>query len=189
MDINKKNIEELNDLLLWKDIISGDEISFEKLFKKYYNSLYRFGNFYFRDKDLVEDSIHDVFLEIWKYKSNLNPDVKVKAYLYSCFKNRVFKKMNISRRIFTIHEEQYNPEFEFSVEEILIRNEYEAEKIQQLNHLINQLSPKQKEIIYLRYFENLSLEDISTIMNINYQSVKNLLHRTIAKFKDSVKIK
>jgi RNA polymerase sigma-70 factor (ECF subfamily) len=44
---------------------------------------------------------------------------------------------------------------------------------------IDQLSNRQKEIIYLKFYQNLSYEEVSEIMNINYQVARNLLHQAI----------
>jgi RNA polymerase sigma factor (sigma-70 family) len=51
--------------------------------------------------------------------------------------------------------------------------------VEQLNKSINQLSDRQKEAIYLRYHQGLSVEQVAEVLNLNYQSTKNLLHRAI----------
>jgi RNA polymerase sigma factor (sigma-70 family) len=54
-----------------------------------------------------------------------------------------------------------------------------AAKVEQLNVLINKLPSRQKEALYLRYHQGLSVEQVSEVLNMNYQSTKNLLHRAI----------
>jgi RNA polymerase sigma-70 factor (ECF subfamily) len=46
-------------------------------------------------------------------------------------------------------------------------------------HALNNLTNRQKEIVYLKYYQNLSYEEVSEIMKINYQAARNLLYQTI----------
>jgi RNA polymerase sigma factor (sigma-70 family) len=66
-----------------------------------------------------------------------------------------------------------------SYESLRIETEENKDKIIRLNNLLNQLPPKQKEVIYLKFYKGLSNEQISQILNINYQSVKNHVYRSI----------
>jgi RNA polymerase sigma factor (sigma-70 family) len=61
----------------------------------------------------------------------------------------------------------------------LIADETTAKKVEQLNKSINQLSDRQKEAIYLRYHQGLTVDQVAEVLNLNYQSTKNLLHRAI----------
>ena len=83
----------LNDLVYWKDMISGDEIAFSFLFKKYYSSLYNFGKLYTSDSSLISDSIQDLFMDLWEKRKNLGSVHKVKSYLYDlCLKVKSYNK-------------------------------------------------------------------------------------------------
>ena len=64
----------------------------------------------------------------------------------------------------------------FSQEEIIIKAEVNAEKKRFVQNIINQLSKRQKKVIILKYYEEMEYADIAGIMNINYQSVVNLVH-------------
>jgi DNA-directed RNA polymerase specialized sigma24 family protein len=67
--------------------------------------------------------------------------------------------------------------FDFSIEHELISDETTA-SVSHLNQLINDL-PSTKEALYLRYTQELSVDQIADTLNINYQSANNLLHRAL----------
>jgi RNA polymerase sigma factor (sigma-70 family) len=70
----------------------------------------------------------------------------------------------------------------------LIAEEMTTKKVEQLNKSINQLSDRQKEAIYLRYHQGLSVEQVAEVLNLNYQSTKNLLHRAILQLRKDLPI-
>ena len=81
----------------------------------------------------------------------------------------------------------HTPDMEFSPEEIRIKKESASFNASQLTQMINSLPARQKEIIYLRFYEGLSYKDISQILNINYQSLVNSINRILTRFKSVLK--
>ncbi|GHV47842.1 hypothetical protein FACS1894181_02150 [Bacteroidia bacterium] len=67
----------------------------------------------------------------------------------------------------------------------MIDNEDERERIDKINLILNMLTPRQKEVIYYRYVEGMGMGDICKAMEMNYQSVQNLIQRSIKKLKTS----
>jgi RNA polymerase sigma-70 factor (ECF subfamily) len=66
----------------------------------------------------------------------------------------------------------------------LIHQQESDEKKQRVIKALEGLSHRQKEIIYLKYYQNLSYEEVSEIMNINYQVARNLLYQAIKSLKN-----
>ena len=64
-----KYIDDLDDALLWNSLKAGDEKSFSILFKKYYETLIRYGNSFFPFTEKVEDCVQDVFTDVWVYRN------------------------------------------------------------------------------------------------------------------------
>lgn len=175
MDCNKNLVE----LLFWKDLISGDEGAFSSIFKNYYNPLHNFGKLYVSDKTLINDSIQDVFMDFWEKRKKLNPDVNVKSYIYGAFRNKLLKKIKQRSFIKPFHGENHKFGYELSSEDLRINREFNKQKVFRLNQALNELPPKQKEVIYLKFYKGLSNEQIAEVLNINYQSVKNHVYRSI----------
>lgn len=180
MDKLRTNNEKLSDSTLWNQLRSGDEEAFSLLFERYYSPLVNYGKTLMLESDIVKDCVQDVFVNIWSYRYRLNDAIAVKAYLLSCVRKRIARyheREHIFSKVKDVDSLDFL--FDFSIEEQLIADETTAIKVQQLNRLINHLPTRQKEALYLRYHQGLSVEQVAEVLNMNYQSTKNLLHRAI----------
>lgn len=161
------------DLLHWHAFTRGDRDALGMLFRMYYPHLYKYGNKIVTDNQVLEDCIQELFIELWQHK-NPPPTLSVKAYLLKALKYKLLK---------TLHKKSLLlPDavaFEISYESFIIAKQEDEEKIRKVVQAIDQLSNRQKEIIYLKFYQNLSYEEVSEIMNINYQVARNLLHQAI----------
>jgi len=169
-----------SDIALWNQLRLGDEEAFSSLFERYYSTLVNYGKTLMTGEDLVKDCVQDVFVDIWTYRYKLNQAIVVKAYLLSSVRKRIARlhhREHIFSNIKNIDSLEFL--FDFSIEDRLIADETTAKKVEQLNKSINQLSDRQKEAIYLRYHQELTVEQVAEVLNLNYQSTKNLLHRAI----------
>ncbi|MEZ4905305.1 MAG: sigma-70 family RNA polymerase sigma factor [Spirosomataceae bacterium] len=174
------NAKLLTDEILWKSLRKGDEQAFETLFERYYTALVSYGNSFMPQSDRVQDCIQDVFVDIWLYRQSLQEWVVVKAYLLSCLRKRMartYQRERIFRQTTSLEDIEFT--MDFSVEEQLISDEITKAQATQLNRLINQLPPRQKETLYLRFHQGLSIEQIAEMLDIHSQSVSNHLHRAV----------
>lgn len=180
MDKLRTNNEKLSDSTLWNQLRAGDEEAFSLLFERYYSPLVNYGKTLMSESDIVKDCVQDVFVNIWSYRYKLNDAIAVRAYLLSCVRKRIARyheREHIFSKVKDVDSLDFL--FDFSIEEQLIADETMAIKVQQLNRLINYLPTRQKEALYLRYHQGLSVEQVAEVLNMNYQSTKNLLHRAI----------
>jgi RNA polymerase sigma factor (sigma-70 family) len=176
----KLHTEKHSDSVLWNQLKSGDEESFSLLFEKYYVPMVNYGKKLLAAPDAIYDCVQDVFVDIWIYRESLTDVSVVKAYLLSCLRKRI-ARLHEQEHIFQKLNNFDSLEFlfDFSIEDKLIADETIKDKVEQLNIHINNLPPRQKEALYLRYHQELSVDQIAVILDMNYQSTKNLLHRTI----------
>jgi RNA polymerase sigma factor (sigma-70 family) len=170
----------LDDFTLWNNLRAGDEKAFSTLFEKYYSHLVRYGNSLCSYDDRVQDCVQDVFTDIWVYRESVSGSVVVKAYLLSSVRKRIarlYQRDPFFKKESNIETAEFL--FDFSIEQQLIDDEVTSEKVVQLNTLINNLPSRQKEALYLRYHQQLTVEQIAEIMTVNYQSASNILFRGI----------
>jgi RNA polymerase sigma factor (sigma-70 family) len=170
-----KFISENIDPWAWK---AGDEKSFRSLFREYYPQLFLYGFKIVQQKELLEDAIQELFAELWRRKKL--PEVKsLKAYLLKSLQYKLLKK--IQQQKFIIAVDEITPEipFELTRETLIIQHEEDREKAAKIEKMLASLSNRQREIIYLRFYQNLGYEEISEVMNINYQASRNLLSQAI----------
>jgi RNA polymerase sigma factor (sigma-70 family) len=168
-----------DDNILWGKLKEGDEKSFSILFERYYSDLVSYGNSLSPFEEKVQDCIQDVFTDIWVYRNGLQSSVVVKAYLLSSVRKRI-ARLNERDHIFRKAASTDSVAFllKFSVEYDLIDDDYATkEKVSHLNKLLNDLPARQKEALYLRYHQGLTVEQIADMLDVNYQSASNLLYR------------
>jgi RNA polymerase sigma factor (sigma-70 family) len=169
------------DITLWESFRNGDKEAFASLFRAHYDALFRFGNKFTTDTELLEDCIQELFIELWQARSRA-PVLSVKAYLLKSLKYKLLKAFRKQGKVVSLNENgEWN--FEWSHESFLIDKQESDDKKQMVIKALGRLSSRQKEIIYLKYYQNLSYEEVSEIMNINYQVARNLLYQAIKSLK------
>jgi len=170
-----------SDIDLWNSFKQGNQDALGTLFKKYYPLMYQYGIKICSDKSTLEDCIQELFTELWQKKAT-HPVQSVKAYLLHALKYKLYRSFRDNRA--TIKMEPSDHEFfELSHESFLIRKQEDEEKMRKTINAINQLPSRQKEIIYLRLYKGLSYEEVSEVMEINYQAVRNLLYQALKTFR------
>jgi RNA polymerase sigma factor (sigma-70 family) len=179
---HEKLIEEQ---LLWEKFLLGDDKAYEYFYRKYTDELFAYGMRFTLDRELVKDTVQDVFVKIYRHRSKLSKTTKVKSYLYMAMKNTLFNVFEKEKDKASYHIDTVEPVFvtEYSIEDMIIAGEEEVEHRQKINYMLNALTPRQKEVIYYRYVEDMELNEICKLMDMNYQSVQNLIQRSIRRIK------
>jgi RNA polymerase sigma factor (sigma-70 family) len=167
-----------DDFALWQLFKRGDKESFQSIYFSHFNNLYEYGIRIVSDKESVKDSIHDLFLKLWNNRSNLGDIKNIRPYLLVSLRAVLYNKQEKISRVKLVElDEQLPFEMAFSVESVFISKEIQTAQTQKLIDALNQLTPRQKEVIYLRYFEELDYEEIATIMEINVKATYKLMAR------------
>lgn len=174
-----------NDPFLWQAFQQGDRESFAKIYHRYFNNLFEYGARIIEDRELVKDCIHDLFIKLWSNKLNLGTVVNVRSYLLVSLRGTIYNRIqrNSKHRSQEIQEDQ-NFELAFSVENELIRREELNAHAQELLKTINQLTTRQKEFIYLRYFEDLNYDEIAVMLNISTKATYKLSARSLESLRE-----
>jgi RNA polymerase sigma factor (sigma-70 family) len=174
-------ISNQHDIALWEAYQKGDHESFALLFRRYYEPLVLYGSKLTNYNDLLEDCIQELFTELWQNKSQTQVQ-SVKAYLFKSLKYKLYRAHQ-KRTTGPFNENYVESLFELSHENFLVGREFDAEKTARVLKALEQLSNRQKEIIYLKFYQELSYDEVSEIMNINYQAARNLLYQSIKSLK------
>lgn len=170
----------LPDSQLWCLIKDDDQAAYTTLFRKYYPSLLGYGKSLTDHHGLAGDCVQETFMEIWLYRRNLAVPDSVRAYLLAGVRRRIARRLErdrIFRHSRDIGEGEFS--FQFTPLDEMISDEETRRQVHQLNTLLNQLPARQREALYLRYHQQLDIDEIARLMQINPQSASNLLHRGI----------
>lgn len=177
-----------DDIQMWTHLKDGDELAFGKLLKKYFNPLQNYGYKFVKDEDFVTDCVQEVFIEIWQRREKISTPDSVKAYLLSCVRRKVVRegfRQHIIKDDDERNIESKTEDFDTSPEWLMIEQENLSEITEKVNQSIRKLPKRQREVLYLQYYQNLNREEIAQIMNINSQSVSNLLQSAFKSFREN----
>lgn len=166
---------------LWNALQEDDSAAFTLLVRRHARLLISYGRKFSPDPEVVQDAVQDLFAEIWQYRKRITPVQNIHTYLYVSLRRKILKAVKRSSGISLsepgFHEIPFH--ITFSVQEQWIESESEHLRIRYLNSLINRLPERQKEALYLKFYQNLSHEEIAEVMGIRYQSVSNLIQRAL----------
>lgn len=164
------------DHVLWDRFRNGDRMAFEEIVSGHYKSLFRFGSRYTRDKALLEDCLHDLFVYLWEKRRTVNSTDSIRRYLLTAFRNKILLELDrIRKRGWTDEDAVTGTAFEEDTSHFA----HDDDTSPKLELLIGRLPARQQEAIYLRYYEGMDVSQIAGIMDISTQSVSNHLHKAL----------
>lgn len=169
----------------WSQFLAGDNEAYCWIYKVYIQMLFRYGHSFTSDTELIKDCIQDVFTGLYKNRERLIVPNNIKVYLFvgikNCIQRTLYKESIYERSAM----EQVPFLLEPTVEDEFVNNEQYNNQQKKVKEILSILTPRQKEIIYYRFIQEMSMEDICILMDINYQSAQNLIQRSLKKIKQN----
>jgi len=167
--------------MVWEAFRQGDRNAFATLMNDYYPLLLNYGSQFQKDREFVKDCLHDLFVDLWNRRQKLEGVEKLKPYLLISLRHRLFRE---SRRLRWFREaeevnDEYAFEVQFAIESYLVNNEVQHEDLKRLQFNLEKLPKRQREAIYLRFFQEMEYDDIAKVMSINYHSAVNLIYEAL----------
>lgn len=178
-------------IFLWQSFLKGDDKSFSAIYHCYADQLLSYGYKFSTDREIVHDSIQEIFIDLYEKRENTSVNIKnLKAYLFVALRNAIIKKVKKSRKYETLEltdKQDIIPFYvEYSFQEKLIEEEISSEINDTLKSAIKELPARQKEIIYLKFEEELNYEQIAEILNISVESCRKLLYRSLSSLRERI---
>ena len=165
---------------LWNAFRAGEAQALATLFDAYYQALYHYGVKLTGDEELVKDCIQNLFQRLWRRREGLRAVQVVKPYLFKSLRRHLgdeTKQRQRHRYLLPAYTDSF--EVTYSHEEFLIAQQIDAEQSARLLAALNQLSKRQREALYLKFFDGFSYERIAEVMTLNTQSVRNLIFKAL----------
>ncbi len=174
-----------DDTELVAGIASGNYNSFTLLYDKYIKSLTHYGLKFTDDINTVHDCLHDVFVSLWSRKEELRIQSSIKSYLIKSVRSSIIQKVNRNKKLrsITAENEEYDFTLSISPEETILINENNRQVFDSVQKLISTLTPKQKEVIYLRYFHELSFDEIADQLDLTVKACYKLMNRAMVELR------
>lgn len=176
--------------ILWNQYLAGDNDAFALIYNQNVRTLFRYGLIFCSDKELIKDCIHDVFIKIDSNRSNLQHINNISSYLCTALRNAIINAMKRMRnQAESIDILDNMSEDDDSPESYLIEREDELLKNATIDNIMSILTVRQREIIYYRFIQDMSIDEISLITNMNNQSVSNVIQRSLIRIRKIFKKK
>lgn len=164
--------------VMWGRFKEGDKKAFEQIYNTHFSSLYNYGFRFCGSSPQAKDAVHQLFVKLWDHKENLSTPVSIRHYLIKSLRNILLDHYKSDSRnkaldaVVTNFSEQPS-------EFLLIQENISLEQHRYLSQALAKLTKRQREAIYLKFFENLSYDEISSTMSLTVSSVYNLISKAI----------
>ncbi|UYQ92411.1 sigma-70 family RNA polymerase sigma factor [Chitinophaga horti] len=168
----------------WEAVLGGDTLAYSHVHELLHPVLYRYAFAMLNDEALANDVVQELFIKIWFKKERIGMLQNVRAFWLTALRRQTLNQLRSLRRLQILPPSE--PDIEFSTEDIIITAEQQQDLKAKIARYLNELPKRQKEIIYLYYYEELSYDEIAGVMDINYQSVLNLMQKALKQLRELV---
>lgn len=171
----------MEDKIIWQDFKDEKEYALSYIYHKNMDFLFSYGKKFTDDEDLVLDTIHDLFCYIIQTRKKLGATDNIRFYLITAFKRRLFKEIQQKNKQLQISGNfQFEADFVFSVEEDLIRDEDHSKRLKIIRQGMDELTAKQREILYYKFTCDFDYPQICAIMSISYDTARQMVSRSVS---------
>jgi len=180
-----KNLNE--DYLLWKNFKEGSDDSFGEIYDKYADDLYRYGMHFSRDKEFIKDCIHDLFLDLYKYRDKLSMTDSIRYYLLRSLRRKI-SNAQIKTISLVYHDNisSYNDNQDLPFENAIMASETETENNRLLMKALKNLSDRQREGLSLKFEHNLTYPEIAEMLHMTVESARTSIYRALKILRESI---
>lgn len=168
---------------VWINIYQGDKTAYEEIFVYYFNRYCNYGKKFTGDDTLIEDAAQETMLTIWNKRDTIPSIEQVAAYFYTSFRYILFNKLKQVKK--TVGEEHFTEEPQFSIDHFMVRKELDDELKISLKYALAKLTDRQREAIFLKFYEGLSYDEVAAIMNISTKGTYKLMARALGMLKEN----
>ena len=169
------------DLKIWSAFRNGNRDALAFIFNHHASNLFSYGYKFTKNQELVLDCIQDLFVELWNRRQSLNETNSIKFYLLRALRRRIARTIQGIKRFESVTDDfRYLEEkIHFSAEHFVVQKETEDSTKTRLRRAIEALTKRQREAIYLKFFQGLDNEAIASVMELSGPSVNTLVSQAI----------
>ena len=169
------------DRKVWNAFRAGSREAFDYIFREQSAKLFSYGSRFTKDQELVLDCIQDLFVGLWNSRHRLSETTTIKFYLLKALRHRLMRALQKEKRLEAIAENAFYLEdrVNFSIEEVFVHQETELFRKASLRRAIEGLTRRQREAIYLKFFQGLTNEAIGSVMDLETSSVSTLVSQSV----------
>jgi RNA polymerase sigma factor (sigma-70 family) len=171
------------EVLDWNLLRKGDDKAFARLYEKFSDMLFRYALKFINDEETIKDCIQELFIKLYENRKSLAQTDNVKFFLFRSLKNKLIDHLRKSEPLIYVSPLELQFSADYYLEPDNDDSGNDTEVMEKFESVLNTLNARQKEALYLRYQMGMSYDEIAQLLNINNQSARNLVHRTITKIR------
>lgn len=175
-----RNYHQATDAQIWDDVLQGSKAAYSFMYEKYARPLYNYGYKIAQDRQLTEDCLHDVFLTILETRERLGHTDSIKFYLMRSLRRQIIRRIQVQQRFQEGQDQAIGFTVAFQYEPTWLDAQISREQSETILRELNQLPARQKEALFLKFFDNLSYDEIAGIMGIETTSAYKIIYKAIA---------
>ena len=172
---------------VWAGVGNGDQEAYRQLFVFYYKRLYNYGRKFTAETAVLDDALQETLVSVWTGRDRLPRVEKPHSYLLQTFRFILFRKLKRDRKTRRLGASEAR-ELDFGREELLIRRDMDADLRRRLEKALQSLTGRQREAIFLRFYEGLSYDEVATIMGISVKATYKLVSRALLDMKETISL-
>lgn len=173
-----------NEKELWGLFRNGNDEAFSDLYRKCYSRLYAYGIRYGMEPQNAEDAIQDIFFRLYRRPELVRSTDTLIPFMYASVRYYWFNLLKKNGKMDNLEDMSAGFNFTYTIEEAILDREDREAVRQRVDRLVGCLTPRQKEIVYLRFFLGLDYDGISSVLNLSHQTARNLLHKAIKSLRE-----
>lgn len=172
-----KNLRSISSDTLWKSFQAGSQEAYAVIYQQHFFYLLDYGRKVTSNRELVRDTIQDLFLELWNNRSNIAIATSTRGYLASALKYKLYRKLG---QVVSSEESDIIDIEVSSRESKWIEEELHQEKRTKIHQaLLRLLTPRQREAIQLKFYQELNNDEIAATMHISREAVYNAVSKAL----------
>ncbi|MFB9295231.1 RNA polymerase sigma factor [Persicitalea jodogahamensis] len=171
---------------LWKDFKAGDRAAFDFLYKTNIQQLIGYGYTITSNRNVIQDCVQDLFVELWESRASVAQANSIRHYLLKSLRYKIVRQLKADRSE-TLDEIHY-PVLHDNAESTVLLQETSQHHSKQLSDALGHLPKRQREAIYLRYFQELSNEEVAQVMGVNYQSACKFIYTALKNLRERMQL-
>lgn len=160
-------------------------VNFEKIYCKYYKSIYRYLVAITKEVNIAEEITQETFFKALKNIDKYNPNKKMLTWLCEIAKNTYFSEYKKNKKFQKLSESEM--EFEIDNEQNIVEKIIDNEDNSEILKILHKLEEPYKEVFSLRVYGELSFKQIGEIFDKSENWARVTYYRSKLKIKESLK--
>ncbi|HEX8018673.1 sigma-70 family RNA polymerase sigma factor [Mucilaginibacter sp.] len=175
--------------ITWNEFTNGCEEGLHNLYRQHYLGLINYGIKLSGDRQYSNDCIVEMLLGLWEKRAKLPEVENVRSYLLTCLRTVMLQHIRSDklRGVKESHAHSLTDQLELSYEDHITRIQTDLIVKDKLTKSLNKLTERQKELLQLKFFDNLDYDEIAAKCNISKRTAYNIVYDALKILKDDLK--